>query len=273
MRYPDERPINPDAIASALRTKFMGRTISYSQTTISTNDDAKAGGAGRPDGTLFVTEAQTGGKGRIGRRWSSPPGGIFMSIALRPGVVPPLLPALSIVAGYCVASAIRDDLGLDASLKWPNDVLVGGRKVCGILCESVLTTREAPLVVVGIGVNANLDIAGLPLAVQETASSLAAFLGHPVDRDMLVAAILNRFEPAYVDFLDNGLQNLIPQIQRLAAFVGQTVTIGKVTTADISSTKGIFRGIDGQGRAIVETPGGERIAFSAGDLSLRANTT
>ena len=269
MRYPEDRPLDLGAIASGLHTKSMGRTVVYFQSTGSTNDDAKSMGARYPDGTLFITEVQTGGKGRIGRLWSSPPGGIFMSLALRPEAVPPSLPTLSIAAGYCVASTIREDLGLDAALKWPNDVLVSGRKVCGILCESTLPPGEAPLVVVGIGVNANLDVDRFPPEVQKTASSLAALQGHPVDREMLIAAILDRFEPAYMDFLDNGLANLTPQIGRIAAFVGQRITIGKVTMADSSSTEGIFRGIDAQGRAIVEIPGGERVAFSAGDLSLK----
>lgn len=261
-----------------LHTEFLGRSIVYTQSTSSTNDDAKAAGLARPDGTVFMSEVQTGGKGRIGRRWSSPFGGIYMSIVLKPFLSPslaapdlpaPNLPALSIVAGYCVATAIRDTTGLDARIKWPNDVLVEGRKVSGILCEAVLPPDAPPLVIVGIGVNANVDVENLPEEVRGAASSLRALLGRRIDRATLVSAILDRLEPAYQEFLSRGLSPLVRRIEDVAAFIGDAVIMRNVTSSSSDSTQGIFRGIDERGRALLEVPGGEVVAVSAGDLTLR----
>lgn len=196
-----------------------------------------------------------------------------MSAVLRPPTVPPSLPTLSIAAGYCVAAAIREELGLEAALKWPNDVLVQGRKVCGILCEAALPPGEAALVVIGIGVNANLDASRLPPEVQATASSLSALLGRPVDKEALIAAILNHLEPVYLDFLGSGISKMVPLIRQVSAFVGEQVTVGRATATDEETVQGTYMGIDEQGRAIVETPGGERVALSAGDLSLRRAST
>ncbi len=280
MRYLDIRGISVDRVYAHLRTESFGRAIVYSPETASTNEDAKTAGEDHPHGTLFVSEVQTGGKGRIGRRWASPPGGIFMSLLLRPPTTPPSLPALSIAAGYCVATTVRGDLGLPALLKWPNDVLVNGKKICGVLCESSLTPgvstggspgdSPATMVVVGIGINANLDTGLLPPEVQETASSLSSLLGHPVDREALIAGVLNRLEPAYCSFMGNGLEGIVKKVNDIAAFKGQQVTVGKATSSDTSSIQGLFRGIDGQGRAIVEVPGGKTVHISAGDLSLRS---
>ncbi len=265
--------IMPDVIHGHLRTSFLGRTIFYSPSTASTNEDAKMLDDSCPDGTLLVAETQTGGKGRIGRHWSSPRGGIFMSALLRPPIQPSRVPSLSIVAGYSVATAIRETLGLDARLKWPNDVLIDGRKVCGILCEMRAEPDRAPLVVVGIGVNANLDVGDLPEEVREAAASLKSLLERDVDRSQMIAAILNRFEPAYRDFLENGLSSLAPHIQEISAFVGEPVVLRNLTATGGGEIHGTFLGIDPDGRALVKTPGGESLAFSAGDLSLRSRPT
>jgi biotin-(acetyl-CoA carboxylase) ligase len=317
-----------EAIASEIRTRFLGRNIVYSPETGSTNEDAKALGLHHPEGTVFLAAAQTGGKGRLGRTWSSPPGGIYMSLVLRPTTAPESIPLVSIVAGYSVAMAIREVTGLPAMLKWPNDVLVEGRKVCGILCEMVLPPAspatpaaasepiaassppsspapsappsspassappsspassrpqaehalgasgprphlQRPLLVVGIGINACIDPSSLSPEVRGTACSLSSLLGDEINPSILAAAVLNRFEPAYLQFLDDGLAPFLQGIREVAAFLGEPVAIGNRSKGDMGLVQGIFREIDAQGRAIVELPGGERMAFSAGDLSLR----
>ena len=253
------------AIRAGLETSFLGRTILYAPSTVSTNEDAKSLGSDYPEGTVFLAGTQSGGKGRIGRQWSSPPGGVFMSAVLRPAISPERIPALSLVAGYCVAAEVRDAVGLDALLKWPNDVLVDNRKVCGILCEMRSGSSRLAEVVVGIGVNANVDACDLP----DTAASLKSLAGRDVDVRGLIAGILNRFEVSYLGFLEHGLSHLEPGIQELCAFLDEIVVVRNMTAADQLETQGIFRGIDREGRALVEIPGGETRAFSAGDLSLR----
>ncbi|MGE5579130.1 MAG: biotin--[acetyl-CoA-carboxylase] ligase [Bacillota bacterium] len=310
MRYPKTQLPDPKAIGAQLRTRFLGRNIVYTPETGSTNEDAKALGGRHPEGTVFLSAVQIGGKGRLGRAWSSPPGGIYMSLTLRPDPVPPSIPVVSIVAGYAVTRAIREVTGLAAALKWPNDVLVQGKKVCGILCEMVLPpsppeplpapaplaapssherpaaptplapsalperptpspTDHRPLLVVGIGINACIDPSSLPPEVRVTACSLTSLLGDAVNASTLAAAVLNHFEPAYLQFLEDGLSPFLQGIHEVAAFLGQPVVIGNRSMGDKDSVQGVFREIDAQGRAIIEVSGGKRIALSAGDLSLR----
>lgn len=259
----------PDVIAGLLRTSYTGHTLLYTQSTGSTNDDAKELSASYPEGTVFIAEIQSSGKGRIGRDWSSPPGGVFMSVLLRPAILPSRVPALSLVAGYSVAKAIRDGLGLDAQVKWPNDVLVDGRKICGILCEMRAELDRVADVVVGIGVNANLAVDALPPCVRETGTSLRELLGRTVDRNSLIADILNHLESAYGEFLVSGLTTLGPRITELCAFLGRPVVMRNLTARDQGETHGTLQGIDSQGRVLLSTPGGNVKSFSAGDLSLR----
>ncbi len=145
-----------------------------------------------PEGETVVTDHQTEGRGRLGRSWAAPPGtSVLMSVCLRPQVDPARLPELTVVAAGAVAEAIAAETGLVPTLKHPNDVLVEGRKVAGILAEA-----SEGRVVLGIGVNANQTAAELPPETRLPASSLRIESGTEVDRARLVAAILNRLGPA-----------------------------------------------------------------------------
>jgi BirA family transcriptional regulator, biotin operon repressor / biotin---[acetyl-CoA-carboxylase] ligase len=147
----------------------------------------------RDEGTVAVAEEQTEGRGRLGRPWEAPPGtSVLVSVLLLPDVAAPRLPELSLVAGGAVAEAIREVTGIEPSIKFPNDVLIGGRKVAGILAES-----SEGRVVLGIGVNANQTAEQLPAGVQTAPTSLRLEVGEPVGRAQLLAAILLRLERAY----------------------------------------------------------------------------
>ena len=149
--------------------------------------------AGDPEGAIAVAEEQSEGRGRLGRSWHAPRGtSVLVSVLLRPAVDAPRLPELSLVAGGAVAEAIRETTGLDPAIKFPNDVLVGGRKVAGILAEA-----GDGRVALGIGVNANQTAEQLPTNAQTEATSLRVELGRPVDRAVLLAAILFRLERDY----------------------------------------------------------------------------
>jgi BirA family biotin operon repressor/biotin-[acetyl-CoA-carboxylase] ligase len=146
-----------------------------------------------PEGAIAVAEEQREGRGRLGRTWQAPPAtSVLVSILLMPAVDPPRLPELSLVAGTAVAEAIADTTGLEPAIKFPNDVLLGGRKVAGILAES-----GDGRVVLGIGVNANQTAGQLPGDADTEPTSLRLELGRPVDRAQLLAAILLRLERAY----------------------------------------------------------------------------
>jgi BirA family transcriptional regulator, biotin operon repressor / biotin---[acetyl-CoA-carboxylase] ligase len=179
----------PDAVQPLLTGGF-GRVYHYEELCPSTQrllqpDD--------PEGAVAVAEKQSEGRGRLGRSWHAPAGtSVLVSVLLRPAVDPPQLPELSLIAGGAVAEAIAGTTGLDPVIKFPNDVLLGGRKVAGILAEA-----GAGRVVLGIGVNANQTAEQLPPDAQTEPTSLRLELGEPVDRASLLAAILLQVERAY----------------------------------------------------------------------------
>jgi BirA family biotin operon repressor/biotin-[acetyl-CoA-carboxylase] ligase len=186
----------PDRVLPHLRGRF-GRVYRYvevcpsTQRLLSAEDD---------EGTVAVTEEQSEGRGRLGRSWEAPARtSVLVSVALRPPVAAARLPELSLVAGGAVAEAIAEVTGIDPAIKFPNDVLVGGCKVAGILAES-----SDGRVVLGIGVNVNQTAEQLPTGTQTEPTSLRLQLGGPVDRLPLLVAILARLERAYDDWVATG---------------------------------------------------------------------
>jgi len=179
----------PGAVKPLLRGRFGGE-YRYAESCPSTQRLLEPKD---PEGTVAVAEEQTEGRGRLGRTWEAPPGtSVLVSVLLRPSVDPPRLPELSLVAGGAVAEAIATVTGIEPTIKFPNDVLVGGRKVAGILAES-----SNGRVVLGIGVNANQVKDQLPLGTPTAPTSLRIELGQPVARAPLLAEILVRLERAY----------------------------------------------------------------------------
>lgn len=179
----------PERVLPLLTGRF-GSVYRYSETTPSTQ---RMLGPGDLEGTVAVADEQTEGRGRLGRSWHAPAGtALLFSTLLIPAVEPSRLAELSLVAGDAVAEAIANTTGLDPKIKFPNDILIGGRKVAGILAES-----SEGRVVLGIGVNANQNEAELPADAQTEPTSLRLELGRRVDRAELLAAILARLEPAY----------------------------------------------------------------------------
>jgi len=184
----------PDAVRPLLGGRFGRDVYRYEERHASTQrlleeDD--------PEGAVAVVEEQSEGRGRLGRTWDAPAGtSILASVLLRPAVEAPRLPELSLIAGGAVAEAIADVTGLDPTIKFPNDVLIGGKKVAGILAES-----SGGRVVLGVGVNVNQELAELPLDTQTEPTSLRAETGARVERAPLLAGILLRLEQAYDKWL------------------------------------------------------------------------
>ena len=184
--------LSAERLVPLLRGRF-GRPYRYEPIVESTQ---RLLAADAPEGALVVTDEQTQGRGRLGRRWEAPARtSLLFSLALRPRVPGDRLPELSLVAGGAVAEAIADATALDVEVKFPNDVLVGGRKVAGILAEA----REG-LVVLGIGVNVNQRSDELPAATHLPPTSLRLAAGRELDRATLLVEILARLETAYDDW-------------------------------------------------------------------------
>ena len=179
----------PDAVRPLLRGRF-GKVYRYAEVTPSTQ---RMLGEDSVEGAVAVTEEQTEGRGRLGRRWEAAPGtSILVSVLLVPPVEPPRLPELSLVAGGAVAQAIAEITGIEPAIKFPNDLLIGMRKVAGILAES-----SEGRVVLGVGVNVNQTAQELPADTLTPPTSLRVVLGEPVDRARLLAAILLHLERDY----------------------------------------------------------------------------
>ena len=193
-----------------------------------------------PEGAVAVTDFQTGGRGRLGRTWTAPPGtALLCSVLLRP---PPgsRIAQLSLVGGLAAAWAVEAALGRSAQLKWPNDVLVDGRKVAGVLAEA----RDG-VVVLGVGLNVNQTAAELPEDARVPAASLRTLDGAERDRDELLAGLLERLEAAYDSWLAGGLTALHAELSSRDALAGRAVTV--------DGRSGRALGIDEEGRLVLDS--------------------
>jgi BirA family transcriptional regulator, biotin operon repressor / biotin---[acetyl-CoA-carboxylase] ligase len=189
----DVDSLAPEVVLPRLRGRF-GRPYRYAAETASTQQLLSPDA---PEGTVAVAEHQTTGRGRLGRSWHAPPGSsVLLSVLLRPAVPPATLPELSVVGAEAVADAIRAVTGLDPAIKHPNDVLVEGRKVAGVLGEA----RDGA-VTLGIGINVNIRAAELPTETRLPATSLLEQTGGPVDRAELAAEVLLHLEHRYMTWL------------------------------------------------------------------------
>ncbi|GIU94065.1 MAG: hypothetical protein KatS3mg012_0522 [Gaiellaceae bacterium] len=244
-------PLAPDAVVPRLRGRF-GQPYLYAYECASTQRlllDSSL-----PEGAVAVAEHQTAGRGRQGRSWLAPPGtALLVSVLLRP---PPerCAPELSLVAGLAVAEALEETTGARAELKWPNDVLIGGAKVAGILAE---LRRH---VVVGIGVNVSQTEEELPTDAPTPAGSLQTVTGTAPDRVALLAAVLERLERRYDEWLRGSLASLHDEIAARDALRGRPVRLDGRTL--------VAKRILADGRLEVAAPDGTVHALDSGEVSL-----
>lgn len=252
-----------DRIRAGLRTRFVGRTLLYVPSVGSTMDVARAEAEqGSPEGTVVLADEQTAGRGRFGRQFISPPGvNLYPTVILRPAVAP--LKQLGIVASLAVARAVEEVTGLRPSIKWPNDVLVDGRKFCGILIETDFAGSEPRYSLLGIGVNVNLDVARYP-EIAQIATSLAAALGRPVSREDVLAALLNHLEALYLEVQGGG--------SAVAAWKERLDTLGKhVRVAAAGAVEeGVAEDVDRDGNLVLRRADGTTAVLVAGEVTLRA---
>lgn len=248
-------------VEERLATRFVGRNLVYLTRTTSTMDVARAEAAnGAPDGTAVLAEEQTAGRGRLGRAWVAPPGvNIYLTLVIRPPA--DRLRVLSIVAPLAVADALEAAAGLSPTFKWPNDVLVGGRKIAGILIE--LTGADARSALVGIGLNVNLDVEAVP-EIANIATSLRRVTGRDASREDVFAALLNAFEDRYEQALSGD-----------AAFNdwrSRLETLGKRVRATLPdrAEEGLAEDVDDDGSLRIRRDDGSLVSVDAGDVTLSA---
>jgi len=260
----DLSELSAESIRRGLKTDLIGQSIVYYSSLGSTNDLIKGLAAqGAPEGTLVIADEQTAGKGRLGRNWLAPPGtSLLLSLLFRPDLAPNQAQRLTMICSLAIADAIEGLTGLPVDLKWPNDILIRGKKAGGILTELGTTGRNLDYVVVGMGLNVNLAVSTLS-ELRGMATSLSQELGREVSRLELLWRILEEIETRYNSLRRGELphEEWVARLINLARQVQVTTPHGVLM--------GWAEGVDADGALILRTPDGQRKRILAGDVTLR----
>ena len=255
---------NETTIADQIHTKWAGKTVHFARETDSTNLWIKRlAKEGASEGTLALAEFQSAGRGRLGRSWEVPEGtSVMMSILLRPKFEPQYAPTLTLVMGMAVAKAVKD-LGFDVSIKWPNDVVVSHKKICGILTEMGVRDGKIDYAVIGVGINVN--IREFPEEMADKATSLYLESGKEFDRSQIPGLVMEAFEEYYEKFAATcDLSGLKEEYESILANYNQPVRV-----LAKEPYEGVARGITDGGELLVEKTDGTIVAVSAGEVSVR----
>ena len=262
---PGQELLSSETIRSGLATRFVGQTVHYWPAVGSTNDELnRLAETGAPEGTLAIADEQTAGRGRLGRPWVAPAGSsLLMSLLFRPDwLAPAQAGQLTMLCALAAADAVAATCGLQAGLKWPNDLLLDGKKLAGVLTELSFAGDKLAWAVVGVGLNVNADFAS-QAGPPDTAISLSVAAGRPVSRLRLLRAYLTGVEARY-EALRAGQSPRREWAARLAT-LGQAVTV----RAPDGVYQGIAEDVDEAGALLLRQPSGEVMRILAGDVTLK----
>ena len=257
--------LSVDEVLEKLHTTRIGRHLVCLPETASTNADAfRLAENGAEEGTTVIADAQSGGKGRRGRVWSSPAGvNLYCSVVLRPRIMPHAAPQLTFLSAVAVARAIEQATALKPEIKWPNDVLINGRKVAGLLNEMSAETDGINFVILGIGVNLNMTAAQFPADLRTPATSLLLEQGCPVNRAQFAALMLGELDRLYTGFLSRGFDPVRDEWQQRCNAGGREIVVSE---SGVETVRGMFNGIDGDGALLLRTPDGRAERVLNGDV-------
>jgi BirA family biotin operon repressor/biotin-[acetyl-CoA-carboxylase] ligase len=256
--------LTPDMLRQQLKGSLFGKRIYHFFKTDSTNRVAmELGHAGEPEGAVVLAEEQTGGRGRLGRSWHSErAAGIYVTLLLRPKLAPVQAPLLTMMAGLSAYSAVQAVTGLAMDLKWPNDVLIQGKKTGGILTEMYAEPGQIQFVIVGIGLNVNQET--FPGEIANLATSLHIETGKPQPRLELLVRLLREFESDYNRFLREGVSGVVARFEEVSSYAkGKRVRV----TNGAESFTGITAGLAPEGLLRVKRDDGELVTVLAGDVT------
>lgn len=258
-----------EEIREDLTTDFIGRNIHYFDSIDSTNKKAKEIAQDEEEGAVLIAEEQTEGKGRMGRTWISPKGkGIWMTIILKPNIEPMKVPKITLIGAAAVHKAL-DKMGIKTQIKWPNDILIDGKKICGILTEMSGELNLINYIIMGIGINVNLDEKDIPDELKDRATSLKISLGKETNRKKLTAYILNEFEDLYMKFKENDdIDEVLKICRENSILLGEEVKI--IRGNNVRLGKAID--INEDGELLVKFKGDNVEKIYSGEVSLRANS-
>lgn len=248
----------------------FGEVAHYFEKVSSTQDIAKEmAREGADEGTVVVAQEQNRGRGRLGRPWLSPLGGLWFSIILRPPVALTEAPKITLLAAVAVAKAIDELFHLEASIKWPNDILIGGKKVAGILTEASAERNKLVFVVLGTGINANVDVGTFPHDLLMPATALSTELKEEVDLSSLLEVCLKHLEAEYVLFKKKEFGKILDQWRKLSAILGKKVKV----SSPAETLVGKASDIDQSGALILQLESGEKRLVQVGDVSILQGKT
>lgn len=258
--------MSKEELESLMNTEWAGKTVCFYSETDSTNIQAKKlGEAGSPHGTLVVAEEQSAGRGRRGRAWESPAGSsIYMSILLRPEISPEKAPMLTLLMAYSVTEALEECENLSAQIKWPNDLVLNGKKIVGILTEMSTEIDYINHVVIGVGINVNME--HFPEELKEKATSLKIESGHTIRRSPLIVCTMKKFEKNYKLFIEtedlSGIRDaynaLLVNCQKQVRILGAKEQFNALAL-----------GINDGGELLVRREDGTEEAIYSGEVSVR----
>ena len=254
----------PGEIKSGLDTKRIGCEVIYYPVTDSTNIRAHAlAKAGAVEGTVVVADRQDAGKGRLGRRWESPPGvNLYASVVLRPAISPRYGAQLTFLSAAAVAGTVADFTGLAPTVKWPNDVLLGGRKVAGLLNELDAETERIHYLILGIGVNLNMSPEQFPPDLRYPATSLFIETGKPVERLAFTRLLLGHLDRLYSLYYEQGFPAVLEHWQRYFELTGRDVEVD----CQEYLLRGRVLGLDEDGALLLRLPDGKQHRVLSGDV-------
>lgn len=257
---------NAEKLKKRLKGHSIGDPLYYYDEIGSTNDEVfRLGQEGAPEGTVCIADRQSGGRGRMQRVWHSPPGAnIYTSILLRPSFDPVRAGQISIAAGVAVAETLNPVCGGKAALKWPNDVQIGGKKVCGILAQMKITDGTIDFIVVGIGINVNMSINKIPNEINHIATSLFLLTGREMSRQDLIIRLYENIAKWYRELTRTGFEPVKEKWLGLSPMIGQTVSVsfGK------EEASGKALGLDDDGSLLLQTAAKTILRVSAGDATI-----
>ena len=258
-------PLSVHDLRCARATARLGRRIEYFDSIDSTNTEARRLAAdGAIEGTVVIAETQSKGRGRLGRSWASPPlRNLYASIVLRPPIAVAEAAQLTLVAGVAVAEAIRE-WAPDAAIKWPNDIVINGRKLAGILTEMEADDDRVRFVILGIGVNLNAAPEDFPEELRDKATALCGAAGRFIDRTAFADRLLSRLNERYELFLAHGFAALRPVWEACSCLTGRAVQIDGAG----QRRAGVVTGISDDGALVLRDAAGRDVRVVAGDVTV-----
>lgn len=242
--------IKRDEISKNLNTKYIGKDIYIFNEVMSTNTIAKflsMNGVG--NGAVVISEKQTKARGRSGKNWESPLGGVWLSIILNPNVNHSKIPLITLATGVAVENTLKRIGVKNAEIKWPNDILIHGKKVCGILTEAITSFNTIESIIIGVGIDANISIENFPEELRENMTTLNDEIGEKVDENLLIKLFLEEFEKISEQFINEEYETILKEWRK------NSYTIGKIVEVHEPFSKpydGYVLGISRDGSLVVE---------------------